>query len=179
MVVSSRKRMMFGWSIFSLITLTCARAITVPTSPVVSLNRKKICGPRQVSSNDTTKTCRDRDERYHGTDILDPSKSLDERFPIRGGGTGSTTTATTVVTEKAWVDGAKNSLASALAAAFSKTILAPFDTIKTLQQYHQSSPNAASLSLMEASRLILERPGGFLNFYVRYFVFAFMAILCF
>ena len=161
---------MFGWSIFSLITLTCARAITVPTSPVVSLNRKKICGPRQIG-NDTT-----RDERYHGTDILDPSKSLDERFPIRGGGS---TAATATATENAWVDGAKNSLASALAAAFSKTILAPFDTIKTLQQYHQSSPNAASLSLMEASRLILERPGGFLNFYVRYFVFAFMAILCF
>ena len=62
-------------------------------------------------------------------DFLDPSRSLDERFPVRGGG---------AATEKAWIDGAKNSLASALAAAFSKTILAPFDTIKTLQQYHQT-----------------------------------------
>lgn len=148
-MMSLRKRMIFGWSIFSLATLTYARAITVSNSPLVSLphhnNKRKNSG--RVTNNTSG--------RYQGTDFLDPSKSLEERFPIRGG-----------ATEKAWIDGAKNSLASALAAAFSKTILAPFDTIKTLQQYHQSSLNAASLSLTDAAKIILERPGGFLNFYV-------------
>ena len=158
--MSLRKHLIFGWTILSLATLTYARAIAVSTSPLVAFHhkRKNVC-PRRFNNNTSG-----RDERYHGTDILDPSKSFEERFPVRGGAAASS--AAPVETEKAWLDGAKNSLASALAAAFSKTILAPFDTIKTLQQFHQSSANAASLSLMEAAKIIMERPGGFLNFYV-------------
>ena len=142
--------MIFGWSILSLLSLTYARAITVCNSPLVHTKRKPFGTSR--TKNDTT-SC-------HGSnEILDPSRSLEERFPIRGG-------AAAVEKEGAWVEGAKNSLASALAAAFSKTILAPFDTIKTLQQYYQTSPNMPSLTLVEAAKIILERPGGFLNFYV-------------
>jgi len=80
--------------------------------------------------------------------------------------------------EKPWVDGLKNSLASALAAAVSKTVLAPFDTIKTLQQYHQSSTVMPSLTLWEAAKLINERPGGIINFYVRRFCSCLRLCLC-
>ena len=68
--------------------------------------------------------------------------------------------------EAAWLSGVKNSLASALAAASSKIILAPFDTIKTLQQYSRSSMSNNPLTLAEATRVILKRPKGFLELYV-------------
>lgn len=74
--------------------------------------------------------------------------------------------------EAAWVSGVKNSLASALAAGCSKLILAPFDTIKTLQQHARTGVGAAapvgrsSLSLLGAAELIMARPRGFLEFYV-------------
>lgn len=73
---------------------------------------------------------------------------------IRGGG------------EAAWKSGVKNSLASALAAASSKLLLAPLDTIKTLQQ-SQRATGQASLSVVQAARAILQRPKGFLELYVR------------
>lgn len=63
----------------------------------------------------------------------------------------------------ATVEGLKNSMASSLAAACSKTILAPFDTLKTIQQYHRSS--GKSLSMTEASKIIMARPKGFMEFY--------------
>lgn len=74
--------------------------------------------------------------------------------------------------EAAWMSGLKNSLASALAAASSKLLLAPLDTIKTLQQCHHvaASPGAtgkASLSLVQAAKMILERPKGIVELYVR------------
>jgi Mitochondrial carrier protein len=117
----------------------------------------------------------DKDERYHhhGTDSndsLNVSLRQQERFAIRGGGAGGSVGQVVQQRNKkeaAWVDGLKNSMASALAAAFSKTILAPFDTVKTLQQYHQTSPGVATLTLMEAAKQIMQRPGGFTNFYVR------------
>ena len=59
-------------------------------------------------------------------------------------------------------DGLKNTLASGLAAACSKTILAPFDTIKTVQQHVEGGK---SLGLLEAGRRITARPGGALNLY--------------
>jgi hypothetical protein len=67
--------------------------------------------------------------------------------------------------EAAWISGVKNSLASALAAGCSKLLLAPFDTIKTLQQ-HSRSAGSAPLSLIEAAHVIMKRPRGFLEFYV-------------
>lgn len=60
-------------------------------------------------------------------------------------------------------DGLKNSLASALAAGCSKTLLAPFDTIKTMQQ---NSQVVNAISLPSACRLILARPRGIFEFYV-------------
>lgn len=68
--------------------------------------------------------------------------------------------------EAAWLSGLKNSLASSLAAASSKIILAPFDTIKTLQQHSRSSVSADPLSLIEAAQVILKRPRGVLELYV-------------
>ena len=66
--------------------------------------------------------------------------------------------------EAAWQSGVKNSLASALAAASSKLLLAPLDTIKTLQQ-HQRVTGQGSLTLLGAARQILSRPKGFLELY--------------
>lgn len=68
--------------------------------------------------------------------------------------------------EAAWQSGIKNSMASALAAASSKLLLAPLDTIKTLQQSQRATGQAA-LTLGQAARIILERPKGFLELYVR------------
>ena len=62
----------------------------------------------------------------------------------------------------ALTEGLKNTLASGLAAACSKTILAPFDTLKTVQQ-HVAGGN--SLGMMEATRQVVSRPGGILNLY--------------
>jgi solute carrier family 25 S-adenosylmethionine transporter 26 len=62
------------------------------------------------------------------------------------------------------MEGLKNSLASALAAACSKTMLAPFDTIKTIQQ-HNLSPTGGALGFLPACRLIMSRPQGFWELY--------------
>ncbi|GMI33171.1 hypothetical protein TeGR_g9767, partial [Tetraparma gracilis] len=57
----------------------------------------------------------------------------------------------------------RNGLASGLAAGSVKLLLAPFDTIKTLQQHHRSlgpgSLGSAPLSLAGAARKLLERGG--------------------
>lgn len=68
--------------------------------------------------------------------------------------------------DTAWANGMKNSLASILAAASSKIILAPFDTIKTLQQHSRSTAAANPLTLIEASQVLLKRPRGVLELYV-------------
>jgi len=62
------------------------------------------------------------------------------------------------------VEGLKSSLASALAAGCSKTLLAPFDTLKTVQQHYRKSSGMA-LSFWEAVQLVMARPKGFLEFY--------------
>ena len=70
--------------------------------------------------------------------------------------------------EAAWVSGLKNFIASGMAAACSKLILAPFDTIKTIQQHSRTSASAATaLSFRQAAKVIMSRPNGFLEFYVR------------
>ena len=63
----------------------------------------------------------------------------------------------------AWMDGLKNGMASAMAAACVKTTLQPIDAVKTLQQYQISK--GTPLSVVEACRAIMARPGGFSNFY--------------
>mmetsp|Transcript_20672 Transcript_20672/g.35518 ORF Transcript_20672/g.35518 Transcript_20672/m.35518 type:complete len:405 (+) Transcript_20672:157-1371(+) len=78
----------------------------------------------------------------------------------------STSTVTTTTKQKASssaiTEGLKNTLASGLAAACSKTILAPFDTIKTVQQH---TPTSKPLGFYEATRRITSRPGGVTNLY--------------
>jgi Mitochondrial carrier protein len=80
---------------------------------------------------------------------------------IRGGGGGG---GSDDHKDHAWMEGLKSSLASALAAACSKTILAPFDTIKTIQQ-HNLSPNGGALGFFPACHLIMSRPQGFWELY--------------
>ena len=77
----------------------------------------------------------------------------------------SATKLSTKPNEAAWLSGLKNSLASGLAAGCSKLLLAPFDTIKTLQQASLVS-GEAPLNLSKAAQEILKRPKGFLEFYV-------------
>jgi hypothetical protein len=67
-------------------------------------------------------------------------------------------------------------LASALAAACSKLLLAPFDTIKTLQQHSVMTTSVGTvaaaaatttpLSLVQTAQSILSRPKGVLELYV-------------
>lgn len=61
-------------------------------------------------------------------------------------------------------EGLKNSLASALATGCSKTLLAPLDTIKTIQQHYRSS--GSSLSLAQTAKLVVSRPNGLRELYV-------------
>lgn len=177
MLSTSQKRMIFAWSVLSLVTLTYARAITVSNAPSFLATRNR----RHQSTTNTLARSLTGESRLliHDND----DENLDDMEALllesclltsRGGAAASA-----IATEKAWVDGLKNSLASALAAAFSKIILAPFDTIKTLQQYHQSSSSMPSLTLLEAARVISERPGGFLNFYVRIFLVVCCAFLAY
>jgi Mitochondrial carrier protein len=73
---------------------------------------------------------------------------------------------TTSKNRNALVVGMKNFLASGCAAGCSKLILAPFDTIKTLQQHQQSSVTMSALSIVEATRSIMSRPRGIWELYV-------------
>ena len=92
-----------------------------------------------------------------------------QHVSCRGGG-GSANSA-------AWTEGLKNSLASALAAACSKTILAPFDTIKTIQQHYQTS-SGKSLGFWAATQLAMSRPRGFWELYVRTIVYIVCIVCC-
>jgi hypothetical protein len=86
--------------------------------------------------------------------------------------TNTTITNTAKTTSKnrnALVVGMKNFLASGCAAGCSKLILAPFDTIKTLQQHQQSSVTMNALSFVEATRSIMSRPRGVWELYVSCF----------
>lgn len=76
----------------------------------------------------------------------------------------STSTSTRKRTS-ATMNGIKSSAASALAAGCSKTLLAPFDTIKTMQQQARNANGGKALGLIEAARIISSRPAGFLELY--------------
>jgi hypothetical protein len=89
-----------------------------------------------------------------------------ETIDRRGGATTtSKSTATTTTTTSATMDGLKSSLASALAAGCSKTLLAPFDTLKTIQQHYRAA-SGTSLTFWQAVKLVMERPNGIREFYV-------------
>ena len=101
---------------------------------------------------------------------LNLNDSVLSSLHCRGGST-STATVTSSSSNKnksisnarnAAIVGFKNSLASALGAVCSKTALAPFDTIKTIQQeYVSSNP----LKIFEAAEVVMSRGQGFLGFY--------------
>jgi len=100
---------------------------------------------------------------------LTPSWSSRRRVPVPldqirgGGGEGEEKTGGS---SSAAAEGLKNSIASGLAAACSKTLLAPFDTIKTVQQQViQQEAGGKALSFGAAARLITSRPKGFLELY--------------
>jgi len=98
-------------------------------------------------------------ERHHGTAI--PSGGA---VSVKAA-TTATAAATAVKSSTApWVDGLKNGLASAMAAACVKATLMPVDAIKTLQQYQQTV-SGKSLTISAACNQIMTRPGGFANFY--------------
>ena len=99
------------------------------------------------------------------------SRALLTRDVLRGGSKEvATTSKSSAVTE-----GLKNTLASGLAAACSKTILAPFDTIKTVQQ---DVMGGTSLSFVQAVRKICGREGGIGNLYVRLCIVAYEFYPC-
>ena len=111
---------------------------------------------------------------YAKLSIISPKSSsilLSQTVP-RGGGWAKAkvsaasqqpnTATTSSSSSSALTEGLKNTLASGLAAACSKTILAPFDTLKTVQQH---VAGGKSLGLMEATRKVVSRPGGILNLY--------------
>lgn len=163
MVLFSRSRMVFGCSILSLLTIVYAKAITVSNSPLAAAIARMDAKKKQIKYQ----------QLVHLSGSCGKTGSENAFQVLQGrGGSGvseSATKATTTITAtttSAWVDGLKNSLASALASAFSKTILAPFDTVKTLQQFHQTTPEIPSLTLLEAAKKIMARPGGFMSFYV-------------
>jgi hypothetical protein len=110
---------------------------------------------------------------------LSPRRSLlatTTTLPRSGGQTKTTATKTSnssiistssssssSSSSSALVDGLKSTLASGLAAACAKTILAPFDTIKTVQQNVQGTN---SLGILDAISIITARsPGGVRNLY--------------
>ena len=72
----------------------------------------------------------------------------------RGGGDSSSSSPSKKSSDA--IEGLKNSLASALASLCAKSLLQPFDTIKSVQQHHQGQP----LSFLAAARMITTRPGG-------------------
>lgn len=61
------------------------------------------------------------------------------------------------------INGVKNSIASGMAAACSKALLAPFDTIKTVQQ--QGINGGKALGVVEAAGVVMSRPKGFIELY--------------
>jgi Mitochondrial carrier protein len=65
-------------------------------------------------------------------------------------------------TNTALMNGMKNAIASALAAACCKAILQPIDAMKTVQQYNVGT---RSLSLYNAAQVLMQKPGGFKNLY--------------
>lgn len=90
------------------------------------------------------------------------SSSSSSSLSITASGSSSPPPSSSTSSSSALVEGLKSTLASGLAAACSKTILAPFDTIKTVQQ---ASAGTKSMGMIEAGRLIASRPGGLGNLY--------------
>jgi len=102
---------------------------------------------------------------YHFSHPI-PSSLKHNVFSCRGGASKSQMSPPkTKNNRKAAITGLKNSLASALGAICSKTALAPFDTIKTIQQEHITTSTISSLSFYDAAQLVLKRGQGFLGFY--------------
>jgi len=75
----------------------------------------------------------------------------------RGGASSATTTvAQSSSRQGAVLEGLKSALSSGMAAGCVKTILAPLDTVKTIQQQHKGRE---ALTLMKAGRSVVDRSG--------------------
>ena len=92
------------------------------------------------------------------------SKNRRNVITIRGKGGGVRQHDETRRRPSAVMEGMKNSLASALASCCAKTLLQPFDTIKTIQQYERTI-TTSSIGFFEASRIVMKRDGGFWELY--------------
>ncbi|CAJ1961996.1 unnamed protein product [Cylindrotheca closterium] len=102
------------------------------------------------------------------------SRSLSRSYhrPIvlnfRGGGVAgvkldsSTNKSSSNSSSSAATEGWKNSIASGLASVCAKTLLQPFDTIKTVQQHSQRE---TTLTLMEAMQVVVQREGNWKDLY--------------
>jgi len=101
-------------------------------------------------------TKRQRNKRKSTIASSSPRTTILPITPRGGGGGGGGTSS-------AVMDGLKNSLASGMAAACSKTLLAPFDTIKTVQQKYSNSGEA--LGFLDAVSVIVQRKKGFWELY--------------
>jgi len=110
-----------------------------------------------------------------------------KKITVNGGGSGKnndskpSSSSPSSLSTSATVTGIKSFVASGLAAACAKILLAPFDTIKTMQQQHQlasldnirsavintgkEQPQKAALGLFETARSIMARPGGVWELY--------------
>lgn len=97
--------------------------------------------------------------------LLNPLCHAKAVFPIKTGSgkRNESIKSKSITPPNATINGIKNSIASAFAAATAKTLLAPFDTIKTIQQ--QSQTGEVALTLAEAAAVVMKRPKGFFELY--------------
>jgi len=130
-------------------------AVTAPLSPLCGTRRRKRITPSLAA----------RSVRGGGR-LAAAAIDNAEGTPRHGKKGAVVTTAPLKPSSSATVDGLKNALASGLAAACSKAILQPFDTLKTVQQQTRSVGGERGLGLAEAVRKITAREGGVRNLYV-------------
>eukprot|EP00566_Odontella_aurita_P010789 CAMPEP_0113528006 /NCGR_PEP_ID=MMETSP0015_2-20120614/1602_1 /TAXON_ID=2838 /ORGANISM="Odontella" /LENGTH=396 /DNA_ID=CAMNT_0000426485 /DNA_START=174 /DNA_END=1364 /DNA_ORIENTATION=+ /assembly_acc=CAM_ASM_000160 len=129
-------------------------AVTAPLSPLCGTRRRKRITPSLAA----------RSVRGGGR-LAAAAIDNAEGTPRHGKKGAVVTTAPLKPSSSATVDGLKNALASGLAAACSKAILQPFDTLKTVQQQTRSVGGERGLGLAEAVRKITAREGGVRNLY--------------
>uniref|UniRef100_A0A7S3V944 Mitochondrial carrier protein n=1 Tax=Chaetoceros debilis TaxID=122233 RepID=A0A7S3V944_9STRA len=97
------------------------------------------------------------------------SKSLSSQQLIVDASSSSSSSSSSLSStsrkQSATINGIRNFASSAMAAACSKTLLAPFDTIKTIQQQSLNAASGKALTLKQAANVATSRPGGVLELY--------------
>ena len=126
--------------------LTCLVLCLVGSASAASNGHRRSAGPH-VRVGDLPGVTARRKERRHRR----RRSSAEVSATIgRGGGESASSPSSSDA-----VEGLKNSLASALASVCAKSLLQPFDTIKSVQQHHEGD-----LSLLSAAKMITTREGG-------------------